>query len=122
MKKENYKFYILGDPYNRFNYCKVGITKNIKKRFNHIVTQCPRRQIYLPEGLSVHSLYSIPNREEALLIEKQILNKFSNRKADTRTLGWIKVKSGIVDVCFDVIVDKLGLEYEMNNFSYIRWC
>lgn len=113
-------FYILGDPYSRFDACKIGITNRLENRLINFYCD-NKRHVYLPDGFTVFALYLLPNWQQAEELERAVLRYFKDHKKWDRSLGWLELKPGMVDVSIDVIADDLGLEWEQIGFPYVRW-
>jgi hypothetical protein len=113
-------FYIVGDPYSRKPASKIGITQRLQKRLFHIYSNT-RRHSFLPEGMAVFSLYSLPSWQLAAELERALLRTFHGHKTDARTLGWLALKPGMIDLAIDVTAEHLGIECEQCDFDYVRW-
>lgn len=113
-------FYIVSDPYSREPASKIGITQRLQKRLSHIYSNT-RRHSLLPDGMAVFSLYSLPSWHQAAELEMALLRTFHGHKTDARTLGWLALKPGMIDLAIDVTAERLGIEREQCDFDYVRW-
>ncbi len=113
-------FYIVSDPYSREPASKIGITQRLEKRLLHINSNT-RRHGMLPDGMAVFSLYSLPSWQQAAELESALFRSFHGHKTDRRTLGWLALKPGMIDLAIDVMAERLGVECEQCNFNYVRW-
>lgn len=113
-------FYVLGDPYSRFPASKIGITQRLENRLLHIYSNT-RRHAHLPDGMAVFSFYSLPDWQQAAELETALLRTFRDRKTDARTLGWLAVKPGMIDLAIDVTAERLGVDCQQSDFPYVRW-
>lgn len=111
-------FYVLGDPYSRFPMSKIGITQQLDRRITHIFSNSRFR---LPDGLAVFSLYVLPDRQQAAKLEMALLRFFEDHKADRRTLAWIALKPGMIDLCVGPVAELLGLEFEQIHYPCVLW-
>ncbi|HHR9696937.1 TPA: GIY-YIG nuclease family protein [Salmonella enterica subsp. enterica serovar Mbandaka] len=112
--------YVLGDPCSRFSASKIGITQRLENRLLHIYSNT-RRHTHLPDGMAVFSLYSLPNWQQAAELERALLRTFRTHKTDARTLGWLALKPGMIDLAIDVTAERLGVDCQQSDFSYVRW-
>lgn len=120
LMNKNSFLYILGDPYCRVSACKIGITQRLEERLFCLFGN-GRRHVYLPDGMAVFSLYSVPDWKQAAELERALLRVFHDHKADTRTLGWLALKPVKIDLVVDLLAEHLGIECEQCNFPYFRW-
>lgn len=113
--------YVVGDPYSRVAMSKIGITENLRQRMESVFTGNLRRHKFLPEGIAAFSCYRMKNRQQAAILELTLLHAFHDHKTDRRTLGWLALKPGMIDLAIDVTAERLGIECEQCNFNYVRW-
>lgn len=113
--------YVIGDPYCRFTMSKIGITGNQRQRMESVFTGNLRRHTFLPEGFAAFSCYRMKDQQQAAFLELALLHAFRDHKTDRRTLGWIALKPGMIDLAIDVTAERLGIECEQCDFSYVRW-
>ncbi|EGQ8546249.1 hypothetical protein GOZ70_24185 [Vibrio parahaemolyticus] len=113
--------YLVGDPYSRFDAVKVGITRSLPRRLNQIFTSDGRRRVFLRDGLSLFSAYTVTSWDQAKKIEAAILRRHSAYKSDSRTQGWLFVKPADVDVEIDLIAEAIGVNIEPFCFDFTRW-
>lgn len=112
--------YVVGDPYSRLSACKIGITRGLETRLAQIYVDV-RRRTFLPDGMRLFSLYGLPDWQQAAELERALLRAFQEHKTDARTLGWLKLNPGTVDLAIDIMAMRLGLNCQKRDFSYVQW-